>query len=110
MIIRNLRIKDIPKENNYVEVNDKSDANISKTESMFNPLSKGKTQLLSQSLFQLLFCPSIEFKRLKSKAFNLLSYDKLIHNVVELSELKDYLINEMELVYSGNCKLNYFET
>ena len=101
----------LPKENNYLELNNKSNAMINnKTGSYFrSQIGESKEIKLKQSFFELLFCPTKLFLKSKDKAYNLLSYEKLIHNVVELSELKDFMINEMNLKYSGNCKLNYYD-
>lgn len=63
-------------------------------------------RILSQSLIQMLFFTSKEFKKAKELAYNVLSYEKLIHCVIELCELKDYLISEMGLKYSGCNRLS----
>ncbi len=62
---------------------------------------------ITQSFFELVLCPNKLFKESKKKVSNLLSYDRMIENVVEFSELKDFIINDKNLKYIGNCKLNY---
>ena len=99
-------------ENNYVQTIEKSNLKIKlDKESLFD---KSKSEItydeLNQSFFNILLCPTKKFKKSKEMAFNLLSYEKLIHNVIELSELKDYIINDLSLKYSGNCKLDYIDS
>ncbi len=50
--------------------------------SLRDQINISQEKLLTQSFLQLLFCPTNLFKKSKSKAYNLLSYDKLLHNVV----------------------------
>jgi hypothetical protein len=94
------------KTNNYMESHEKSNARIKlglENQNIFVE-SKGS---LAQSFWQIVFCPSKLFKASKIKAYNLLSYERIIHSVVELSELKDYLINDNSVKYIGNCKLSF---
>ncbi len=104
----NVNIRDDIQKNNYLDPIDNSNFKIKiDKESLNNSIFKESYDSLTQSFWQIIFCPNKHFNASKEKALNLLSYEKMIHNVVELCELKDYIINESSLKYIGNCKLNY---
>lgn len=94
---------------NYVVDQNKSNTKINQNNNLFEIENSVKNQELSQSFIRLVFWPTKEFNKSVEIAYNMMSYEKLLQNIVELSELKVYIINSMNLKYSGNCKLNYID-